>query len=210
MNIQPTINYNQKKTSFKSAYPVIHWVRETNGSFAPAVSEELNKRLQRAVVKLLNNQGKNISESKIAMRDYVKQVISVSDKDFAQAPVARSFYNGKGGREGKKFEPLGYILTGQHAENMTENLGKPIGRARNYGKSAEFNIAIGDYWRRGLRYVKKLAAQFRDEKNVRSALHTKFEVIRSKTGKIKEFRLLDLKFCPEEGKDNPFVRTGYL
>ena len=70
-------------------------------------------------------------------------------------------------------------------------------------------MTSGVCWR-GLRYVKKLAAQFRDEKNVRSALHTKFEVIRSKTGKIKEFRLLDLKFCPEEGKDNPFVRTGYL
>ena len=214
MNIQ-SVNCQHPQTAFKSAYPVVHWVRETNGSFAPAVSEELNRRLQRTLVRLLNNQGKNISQSNILLRDYVQKVVKASDKDYAKTAAARSFYNGKGGWKSGRFEPLGYILTGSNALHMNESFGKPIGRAKRDivgmgRRSAEVNIALGDYWMCGLKLVKQLASKFRDEKNIRSALHTKFEIVRSKNGNIKEFRLLDLRFCPEEGAENPFVRTGYI
>ncbi|MCM1003542.1 MAG: hypothetical protein NC408_04295 [Candidatus Gastranaerophilales bacterium] len=215
MNIQPTQNYS---APFKSGFPVTHWVRETNGSYAPALSRNLNEKLQRSVVRLLNS---NIDKSKPEKRpliEYVKKIISASDSDFAQNPVARSFYFHHGGLSEQKFEPFGYILTGRHAEHMTEVLGKPIGRAKsdaprrngNLADTAEINIAVGDYFNQGINFVKKLASHFKLGGKTRYGLHTKFEVIRTKTGRIKEYRLIDLKFCPEEGAGNPFVRTGYL
>ena len=207
MNIQPTQNYS---TQFKSGYPVVHWVRETNESFAPALTSELNVKLQKSIVRLLNSQMKNVKPERLALMRYVKGIISGRDKDFAENPVARSFYNSQGGWDGQKFEPIGYILTGIHAEHMSETLGKPIGKAKSEVPiGAEVNIALGDYFKRGLNFVKRLASGFKSDKT-HYGLHTKFEVIRSKTGKIKEYRLLDLKFCPTEGPNNPFVRTGYI
>lgn len=210
MNILPKQSYSG---TFKAAYPVTHWVRETNGSYAPAVTQALNEKLQKSIVRLLNSQGKKLTPQKLSLMNYVKEIVSASDKDYAKKTVARSFYNSKGGWIQQKFEPIGYILTGIHAEHMTETLGKPIGRIKSenpYGNTAELNIALTDYFKRGLVYVKKLASKFKDDKNIHYGLHTKFEVIRSKTGKIKEYRLEDLRFCPQEGPENPFVRTGYI
>lgn len=215
MNIQP-INSHHQNTTFNSAYPVVHWVCETNGSFAPVVTSELSVKLQKSIVRLLNNQGKKDTPEKALLRSYVKQVISASDKDYAQNQVVRSFYNPKGGWVKDNFEPLGYMVTGKHAEHLTETFGKPIGRAKrdlpriNNRNSAEVNIVLGDYWYRGFNYVKGLVSNFKDSGGNKKALHTKFEIVRTKTGKIKGFRLLDLKFCPAEGSNNPFVRTGYL
>ncbi|MCM1074016.1 MAG: hypothetical protein NC334_09440, partial [Bacteroides sp.] len=211
MNIQPTQNYS---TQFKSAYPVINWVRETNGSYAPAVSAALNTKLQKSVIRLLNGHGKNVTPEKLNFMNYIKQIITNTDKDYAKNPVVRSFYNAKGGWANGKFEPLGYILSGQHAEHMTETMGKSIGRAKSespgFANSAEVNIALGDYFRCGMNFVKKLVSNFKDENNTHYALHTKFEVIRSKTGKIKEYRLEDVRFCPSDGPNNPLVKTGYI
>lgn len=215
MNIQLTQNYS---TQFKAAYPVTHWVRETNGSYAPALSRNLNEKLQRSVVRLLNSDIEKVKPEKRSLVQYIKKVITASDSDFAQKPVARSFYFHHGGLSEEKFEPFGYILTGQHAEHMSEVLGKPIGRAKSdaprlngdIAETAEVNIAVGDYLKQGISFVKKLASKFKLGSKTRYGLHTKFEVIRTKTGKIKEYRLVDLKFCPEEGEANPFVRTGYI
>ncbi len=207
MNIQPTSKYS---TQFKSGFPVVHWVRETNGSYAPALTQELNVKLQKSVVRLLNSQGSKLKPEKLSLMEYVKRVVAGRDKDYATNPVVRSFYNSYGGWDGQKFEPIGYILTGRHAEHMTETLGKPIGKAKSdVPQSAEVNIALGDYFKRGLSLVKRLASFFKTDKT-HYGLHTKFEVIRSRTGKIKEYRLLDLKFCPTEGPNNPFVRAGYI
>lgn len=209
MNIQKT----QNSASFKSVYPVYHWVRETNGSYAPAVTHELNEKLQKQVVRFLNGQVEKAVPRKQPIMNRVKQVVSAKDKDYAETPIARSFYNSNGGLEQDKFEPIGYILTGANAEQMSETLGKPIGKTKSETpkcKTAELNIVLGDYFKRGLTYVKKLAKKFKDDKNVCYGLHTKFEVVRSKTGKIKEYKLEDLRFCPEKGSENPFVKTGYI
>lgn len=207
MNIQPTQNYS---TQFKSGFPVVHWVRETNGSYAPALTQELNVKLQKSLVRLLNSQGNNVKPEKLTLMQYVKRVISGKDEDFLRNPIARSFYNSQGGWNGQQFEPIGYILTGMHAEHMSETLGKPIGKAKNEApRGAEVNIALGDYFKQGLSLVKHLASGFKTGKT-HYGLHTKYEVIRTKTGKIKEYRLVDLKFCPTEGPNNPFVRTGYI
>ncbi len=207
MNIQPTQNYS---TQFKAGYPVVHWVRETNGSYAPALTHELNVKLQKPLVRLLNSQMKKVKPDKLALMEYVKKVICAKDKDYSQNPIARSFYNSQGGWNNQSFEPIGYLVTGRHAEHMTETLGKPIGKAKSEApQGAEVNIALSDYFKRGLTFVKKLASGFKTNRTHYS-LHTKYEVIRTKTGKIKEYRLIDIKFCPTEGSENPFVRTGYV
>lgn len=214
MKIQPT----QNSTQFKSAYPVVHWVRETNGSYAPAASKELNQKLQRIVVRFLNNQGKNIKPEKLTLMKQVKKVISANDKDYAKNPIARSFYNSNGGWKENGFNPIGYIITGKDAECFTNRLGKPIGKAKSNApklddslrNTAEVNLALGDYFKRGLYFVKNLVAGFNDNQGIPMGLHTKFEVIRTKTGRIKEYRLEDLRFCPEKGPQNPLVKTGYI
>lgn len=215
MNVQQSQNYS---TQFKAGYPVVHWVRETNGSYAPALSRNLNEKLQKNVVRILNADLEKAKSEKRQVMEYVKKIISASDSDFSQNMKARSFYNRHGGWNGQRFEPFGYILTGKDAELMSQVFGKPIGKAKAdaprrdgvVSGSAEVNIAIGDYFRRGISFVKKLASGFKPIDKTRYGLHTKFEVVRTKTGKIKEYRLVDLKFCPEEGSENPFVRTGYV
>lgn len=210
------LGLRKQEPAFKSAFPVVHWVRETNGSYAPALTEELNKKLQRIVVRHINSQGRKATVEKLNFINYLKGIISKSDKDFALNPVARSFYNPKGGWINGDFEPFGYIITGNNAEHFNETLGKPIGRSKSPApyvgekySSAEVNLALGDYFKRGLSFVKKLAPKFKPNSKIPHGLHTKFEVVRTKTGRIKEFRLLDIKFCPQEGPKSPFVRTGY-
>lgn len=42
-------------------------------------------------------------------------------------------------------------------------------------------------------------------------LHTKFEILRNKLGKIKDFIFIDARFLPEKGPESPFERLkGYI
>lgn len=206
-------------TNFKSVYPVVHWVREAGERrYAPALSQELNEKLQRSLVRMLNSDEKKVKPEKLPFISKLKQLVSSGDKDFSNNSKARSFYNQQGGWSESGFEPFGYILTGDNAEHMSETLGKPIGRAKGaaprlgdeLAETAEVKISVNDYVKRGLNYVKKLSSRFRNDKKVKMGLHTKFKVIRTKNGKIKGFEFEDARFCPESGADNPFVKTGYI
>ena len=54
MKIQPTNYTYQNTTNFKSTYPVVHWVCEANGSYAPIANLDLVKKLQGKIVRILN------------------------------------------------------------------------------------------------------------------------------------------------------------
>ena len=69
-------------------------------------------------------------------------------------------------------------------------------------------MALGNYWNRGLNFVKNKSREFCDENGVPHELHTKFRVIRTKTGKIKNFELVGMKFLPNKGPENPFEKIG--
>lgn len=214
MKVQ-SIQNNQ--TNFKSGYPVIHWVREAKGGYAPAVTEELNRSLQRKIVRMLNSDVRSAKPEERSLISRLKSVISQGDQDFFFNPVSRSYYNSEGGWTEDRFEPYGYILTGQHCEHMSKVLGKPIGRAKGgapringeLAETAETKLAVSDYVNIGLNYVRKLANTFRNINPQNSELHTKFVVERTKTGKIKSIKFEDAKFCPSEGPNNPFERMGY-
>ena len=97
MQIQPTHNYSIRKQNinpqFKSAYPVIHWVAETNGSYAPVLSENLAKKLQKKLLKFLSYDF--LRKVKSPMWDKAFEAykyIYNKDRDFASLPIVRSFY----------------------------------------------------------------------------------------------------------------------
>ena len=221
MQIQPIQNYSIRKQNvnlqFKSAYPVIHWVAESNASYAPVVSENLSKKLQKKLLKFLSYDF--LRKVKSPMWDKAFETykyVYYKDKDFASLPIARSFYNRDGGKfVNNKFEALSYLITGEDLNFFEESLAKPIGRLKKEsphynGKplSAELNMALGNYWNRGLNFVKNKSREFCDENGVPHELHTKFRVIRTKTGKIKNFELVGMKFLPNKGPENPFEKLG--
>ena len=206
MQIQQINSYslNQQRPNFKSAYPVIHWIAEANGSYSPVTTEKLTKKLQSKLVRYLNAktlQGKN-STSPIAneANRYV-----------------RSFYNPNGGFTENSFDPLSYLITGDDVTRFDNELAKPIGRSKREaprfgGKliSGELSMALGDYWVRGLNFVKRESKKCYGADGILSELHTKFRVYRTKTGKVKNIELVGLKFLPKEGPTNPFERLGYF
>ena len=58
MQIQPINNYSiQNKNhnpQFKSAYPVIHWLAETNSSYSPQMTREIAQKFNENIVRRLN------------------------------------------------------------------------------------------------------------------------------------------------------------
>ena len=207
----------QQVLSFKSAYPVYYWVTANDKQYGIAMTETLAKKLQRKLVGILNGTKNPKNAENKAVFDKVKNKISSKDSSYKSMGIVRSYYNKKGGfKENKHFEPITYLITGSDAEMFDGLFGKPLGRfkhsskmANNKSQSAELIVAQDDYKTYGLSWVKNISRQFRDENNSLLGLHTKFKIIRNKNGKIKDFQLIDVKFCPETGKENPFVRCGY-
>lgn len=66
MQIQPINNYSiQNKNhnpQFKSAYPVIHWLAETNSSYSPQITKDIALKLNENIVRRLNMKKTEIEE----------------------------------------------------------------------------------------------------------------------------------------------------
>lgn len=200
-----------QQPNFKATYPVVHWVAEANGSFAPVANLDTIKKLQGKLVRALNKtQYDKTPTGKIAkpIQNYIKS----NDTDYAKAPQVRSFYN-RAAKYGQTFEPTSYIISGADVKDFEETLAKNIGRAKSRARelfnaphSFEAIEAINLYNNKGLEYVKKDSRQIKDESGIPQILHTKFEIVRNKLGKITDFRLLDIRFLPAKGAKNPLER----
>ena len=212
MQVSPLSNISYK-TNFKSVYPVYHWVAESGGSYGPAVTESLSRKLNAKVVEYMNKTKIVKSEEINAITKKIKGYMQKFDTQFLKFPFARSFYSNKGGIVDNKILPISYIATAEDAEYIDNILGKAIGQAKKIGlpniATAEENIATGNYWKLGRKYIESRAKNFVDDLGTEYGLHTKFEVVRNKDGEIKKYKLIDLKFLPENGEKNPFVRLGY-
>lgn len=204
-----TTNYNQ---NFKATYPVVHWVAESNGSFAPVANLELTRKLQGKIIRILNksllSSTKPMNPSEQKLRTY----ISSCDVDYRQKPIVRSFYD-RIGASFQKFNPTAYMISGNNVNEFNELLAKKIGKAKKVAKSdfstpysPEAIKAIQDYNFYGLQFVNSNQMRIRDKNNMTYVLHTKFEIIRNKLGKIKDYKFVDVRFLPERGKANPFER----
>ena len=64
MQIQSINNFygakSNNKPQFKSAYQVVHWVAETNGSYAPELTKVMAKKLNERIVSMLNENSATI------------------------------------------------------------------------------------------------------------------------------------------------------
>lgn len=77
MQILPVQNNVNNIPQFKSVYPVVHWVAETNSSYAPALTEELSRTLNGKFVRLLNTRAAEIFAK---IKEVQKQIQSVTLK----------------------------------------------------------------------------------------------------------------------------------
>ena len=208
MNSINPVRFNQPTINFKSAYPVVHWVAETNGSYAPALSLELVKKLQGSLVRVLNKTDKPLNPVQSKVKEYIK----TKDRDYGKISVVRSFYDRKGAN-GTNFKPISYMISGKDVDRFNKDLGEEIGRSKGFSiqrignpYSAEAKIAIENYMRGGLKFVNNLANRLKGKDSETYVLHTKFEIERNRAGKIKGYRLVDARFLPEKGKDSPIER----
>ncbi len=216
MRIQSASSYSNN-TNFRAVYPVVHWVAEKNGSYAPAVSMDLTKKLQRKLVTMLNSKSDSRMTEKLPLIENLKKFFSKWDRSYRMNPIGRSFYDNNGGWDKGKFNPIVYLLTGDDVYTFDATWGKPLGRLKGKSpvvngrhKSAELNMANRNYRVKGLEFAKRRAQMFHDKDGNLCGLHTKFEIIRNKKGEIKDFELCGVAFKPEKGAENPFVKLGYI
>ena len=200
-----------QQQNFKSTYPVVHWVAESNGSFAPVANLDTIKKLQGKLVRALNKT-KNDKTPTAKIAKPVQNYIKANDADYLKEPHVRSFYN-RVAKYNQAFEPASYIISGADVKDFEETLAKNIGREKNRAKeflnfpySYETLQALHLYNNNGLAYVKNDAKQIKDENGIPQILHTKFEVVRNKLGNVTDFKLLDIRFLPAKGNKNPLER----
>ena len=74
--------------------------------------------------------------------------------------------------------------------------------------SAELEQAKKDYALKGKEFVINNNRKIYGADGREYALHTKFQTVRTKTGNIKGYNIVDVRFCPTSGKENPFVKVG--
>ena len=211
MKILQTNNYYQT-TNFKATYPVVHWVAEAGGSYAPISNLKLAKQLQGKIVRALN---KPLTESKKEMKvteQNLRAYIGRCDIDYRNHPQVRSFYNrAEADLDGSS--PVVYMISGKDIEPFEEKYAKDIGKAKNDGlvnfetaHTPEAEAAIKAYNEKGLNFVNKTENRIKNNNGMTYVLHTKFEIIRNKLGKVKGFRFVDARFLPEHGPESPFER----
>ena len=205
----------QNNIGFKSVYPVYYWLADGGRDFAPAKTKELSKTLHSRVIRALNKFRPRLEQLSPTGGQRISNYIGKHDRMYRENPVARSFYNFDGGFKANKFEPITYLLTGNDVAVFDQKYAKNIGIQKHNAplvnqrpQSAELNKAIGDYVSEGLNYIKNRKKDF-GTSEMPYGLHVKVEAKRGKTGQPK-YEVVDMKFKPEKGKENPFVEQGYI
>ena len=225
---------------FKAVYPVRYWVAETNGGFNPVFTEKMARELNGKLLDIFNKKRIEVTENLKVLTRYCKQMTALGktcskedtklkkykeidswqkklaqdDRDYMGIPHIRCFYNENGGYQENKIEPVAYFVTGLDTDYI-EKLGETYGQIRSSlpkGKSsAELERAKNDYWKKGFNFVKTRAKHFKEDiHGIPKELHVKLETIRTKTGNIKGYKIIDFGFFPVKGEGNPFVTTGWL
>ena len=189
MNIQPVNN-----TNFKSTYPVVHWVAETNGSYAPVANLQIVKKLQGKIIRMLNKPLVSSTKPMEPLEQRLRAYIGVCDADYRNNPNVRSFYNRTDAA------PVSYVISGDDVGIFENNLAKNIGRAKSNARellskpySPETMEAIKLYNREGLKFVQNNSKQIQDKNGMMYILHTKFEIIRNRMGKIKDYKFVEAR-----------------
>ena len=207
-----SLNSNSPQTSFRSAFPVVHWIAETNGSYTPADMQTV-RLLQGKVIRILNKPLSKTTKPIKPQEQAIKAYMSSCDADYRHKAVARSFYKYTSGNP-EKYTPVSFIITGKDVDLFNNSYGRNIGeakgkaRANGHKNSSEVDDAIRDYKYDGFAFVKADKRQIKDKKGLKYILHTKFEIVRNKIGEIKDYRFVDARFLPASGPRNPLNKLG--
>lgn len=220
--------------NFKASYPVVYWVAEANGSYAPLVNKKYVEAFHEKFVSTLNDgilipkeikelakkRDKNATKKEI---EELKKIIDIpgqilrafigaSDKDYrncySKKGKVRSFYD-KISSNVNDFLPVSYVLSGNSVPDFVDKYCKPIGRAyRESGgiESEKVKKAKQNYHSGGLSYVNNYKRRIVDNKGRRQVLHTKFQITRNEEGEIIGYRYIDARFLPEFGPESPFEK----
>lgn len=207
MRIQPINNYSQTNTNFKSAFPVVHWVAETNGSYAPVANLQIVKKLQSKIIRILNKPLESSDKPIKPLEQRLRAYIGACDAAYRNNPLVRSFYN-RTEPSGERYNPVSYVISGSDVGTFEECLAKNIGRTKGKARdllskpySPEVQEAINIYNREGLNFVKNPVRQIYDRNGIMYTLHTKFEIVRNKLGKIKDYKFVEARFLPVQGQN---------
>ncbi len=207
-----SLNSNSPQTSFRSAFPVVHWIAETNGSYTPADMQTV-RLLQGKVIRILNKPLSKTTKPIKPQEQAIKAYMGSCDADYRHKAVARSFYKYTSGNP-EKYTPVSFIITGKDVDLFNNSYGRNIGeakgkaRANGHKNSSEVDDAIRDYKYDGFAFVKADKRQIKDKKGLKYILHTKFEIVRNEIGKIKDYRFVDARFLPASGPRNPLNKLG--
>lgn len=209
MQIQSFQNHSvknqQKNPQFKSTYPVYHWIAEKAGqSYIPVCNIDLAKELQPEVIKFIK---KKTAFSQSQFGEKVLELFEKFDIGYKFNKKIRSFTDYNGGCQGT-FKPLVYLISGSDVDDFNKEYGKPIGKSIASGDDKEYRKALKHYVN-GINFVKDPKKRIMGSDYREYALHTKFQRVRDVYGKVVGYELVDMKFLPETGKENPFVRLGY-
>ena len=203
MNIQPV---KIQSPNFKSTYPVVHWVAEANGSYAPVMGLDIVRKLQRNLISSLNKTLDKTSKPMDVTKQTLRAYISSCDASYRVNQQVRSFYD-RISSGGNRFSPTSYIISGNDVEAFEEKFAKAIGRNKRENNSKELTReAVKTYTTKGFEYVNNAARRLKDKSGIGYVLHTKFEIIRNKLGKIKGYKFIDARFLPEKGPNSPFEK----
>lgn len=206
-------NYNVcEPTNFKSTYPVVHWIAETNGSYAPVASLDITRKLQGKIVRVLNKSLAGSKKPMNAKEQNLRTYVAVCDADYRNIPIVRSFYD-RISFFPQKFIPISYIISGKDVTQFNDLLCKNIGISKKEAiqnlstpYSQKTQDAIATYNKLGLQFVNDKNVRIRDPQNMTYVLHTKFQIIRNKLGEIKDYVFQDARFLPETGQHSPFEK----
>lgn len=251
MQIYSINNYSNlsknQSPQFKSVYPVVHWLAETNASYAPALTHDSAVKLNKRIVEILNLKApvieeeiskllakvselnrelgfaktmrqKESKEKKIAtalssiadlrLSQRVQAYIARNDKEYANNPIVRGFYDRQGGFRNGNYDSIAYIATGEDALYLN-NLGKQIGVERSMGNKIGEERARDNYQKLGQEHVQARSAEFRRVNSEPSELHVKMEIKRDGVGDKVGYNISEMKYFPKEGPNNPFMLTEW-
>lgn len=226
MQVQ-SLTYSNPSPQFKSTIPVYHWVAEKGGSYAVPVEKEVIEILHEKMIKAFNAYGYRKPLKDLSFSGAIKMLMDKDPsynvlRDFVRKTsekrtLTRSFYNPNGGEwmYNGMYEPYSYLITGSHVKDFNEKYAKPLGiiksydpKTEGYRPSADLKMARHQYYSGGLGFVKASETQIKDSGGVRMGLHTKYEIVRDTEGKKIGYKFVDMRFLPETGSENPFVKLS--
>ena len=95
MQIQSVNNFSNIKSNqnpqFKSVYPVVHWLAETNGSFAPQITKEVAQEFNENIIRRLNMKKLEIDEKISSFAGYadgIKKAVKACEKEIEFEAIA--------------------------------------------------------------------------------------------------------------------------